>query len=139
MNTHHLEHKRRTLRLLITSQLKVLASLQTQLRLSLALCTLQSQHDLLRRLGFLVEHGLRLTSVTGLFAVVTALSLGEEGGLVCALESCFILFKRMDVGVGYLAGFVLGDFVLSVLFAGFALAVGAAGLGDVDLGNELVV
>jgi hypothetical protein len=35
----------------------------------------------------------------------------------------------------YLAGFVLSDLVLSVLFAGFALAIGAAGLGDVDLGE----
>ena len=34
----------------------------------------------------------------------------------------------------YFAGFVLCDFVLGVLFALFALAVGAAGFGDVDLG-----
>jgi hypothetical protein len=137
MNAHHLEHKRRALRLLITAQLKVLASLQTQLRLGLALCTLKSQHDFLRRLGLLVEHGLRLTSVTGLFAVVAALSLGEERGLVSTLEYCFVSVECMgvDPGVAYLAGFVLGDFVLSVLFAGFALAVGAAGLGDVDLGG----
>lgn len=33
----------------------------------------------------------------------------------------------------YLAGFVLGDFVLRVLFALFAFAVGAAGFGDLDL------
>ena len=36
-------------------------------------------------------------------------------------------------GVAYLAGFVLCDFVLGVLFAIFALAVGAAGFGNVDL------
>ena len=34
--------------------------------------------------------------------------------------------------VEYLAGFVLGDFVLRVLFALFAFAVGAAGFGDLD-------
>ena len=33
----------------------------------------------------------------------------------------------------YLASFVLGDLVLSVLLAGLALAVGAASLGNVDL------
>lgn len=37
-------------------------------------------------------------------------------------------------GGGYLAGFVLGDFVLGVLFALFAFAVGAAGFGDLDGG-----
>lgn len=73
----NLENKRRTLRLLVTAQLEVLAALQTQLRLGLALCALESQHDLLRCLGFLVEHGFRLTSVTGLFAVVSAFTLGE--------------------------------------------------------------
>lgn len=36
-------------------------------------------------------------------------------------------------GGGYFAGFVLGDFVLGVLLAVFAFAVGAAGFGDVDL------
>jgi len=34
----------------------------------------------------------------------------------------------------YFAGFVLGDFVLGVLLAVFAFAVGAPGFGDVDLG-----
>ena len=34
----------------------------------------------------------------------------------------------------YFAGFVLGDFVLGVFLAFFALAVGAAGFRDVDLG-----
>lgn len=39
---------------------------------------------------------------------------------------------RGDAG-RYFAGFVLGDFVLGVLSAVFAFAVGAAGFGDVDL------
>jgi hypothetical protein len=80
----------------------VLASLQTQLGLGLARCTLESQHDLLGRLGFLVEHGLRLTSITGLFAVVAALSLGEEGGLVDSVRGRFCL------GVGCVEGEWLG-------------------------------
>lgn len=36
-------------------------------------------------------------------------------------------------GTAYLAGLVLCDFVLGVFLAVFALAVGAAGFGDVHL------
>lgn len=42
-------------------------------------------------------------------------------------------------GRSYLASLVLGDFVLSVLLAGLALAVGAAGFGNVDLGDDVLV
>lgn len=77
---HQSEHQRSTLRLLIATQLKVLTPLQRQLRLCLAHRTFQPQHNLLRRLGLLVEHWLCLTSVPRLLAVVTALSLGEERG-----------------------------------------------------------
>ena len=35
-------------------------------------------------------------------------------------------------GKAYLAGFVLCDFVLGVLFALFAFAIGAARFGDLD-------
>ena len=38
----------------------------------------------------------------------------------------------------YFAGLILCDFVLGVLFAFFAFAVRAAGLGDVDLGDPAV-
>jgi hypothetical protein len=55
----------------------VLATLESQLALGLALDALQSQHNLLGGLGLLVEDRLSLTTVTGLLAVVTALSLGE--------------------------------------------------------------
>src|SRR5438874_12669060 len=60
----------------------MLAPLQCQLSLRLADRTLQSQHDLLRRLGFLVKDRLGLTSITRLLAIITALSLCEEGGLL---------------------------------------------------------
>jgi hypothetical protein len=113
-NTMHLEHQSRTLRLLVTTKLEVLASLQGQLALGLALDALQAQHDLLGGLGLLVEDGLGLTSVTGLLTVVSALSLGEQRGL---------------------ASLVLGDLVLGVLAALLALAVGVSGLGNVDLGE----
>ena len=59
-----------------------------------------------------MENRLGLASITGLFAIVAALSLGEKGCL---------------------AGLVLGDLVLRVLLAGLALAIGLTGLGDVDL------
>lgn len=51
----HLEHQCRTLRLLVTTQLKVLTPLQRQLRFGLAHRTLQSQHNLLRSLRFFAE------------------------------------------------------------------------------------
>lgn len=59
----------------------MLAALERELCLGLAVDTLETQHDLLGRLGLLVEHGLGLTSVSGLLAVVTTLTLREEGGL----------------------------------------------------------
>lgn len=108
----HLEHQSRTLRLLVTTQLEVLASLQGQLQLGLALDALQPQDDLLGGLGLLVEDGLGLTTITALLPVITSLTLGEQGGL---------------------ASLVLGDLVLGVLAALLALAVGVTGLGNVDL------
>ena len=62
-------------------KLKVFTTLQRQLALRLALHTFQPQHHLLRRLGFLVKHWFRLTTVTGLLAVISAFALCEEGGL----------------------------------------------------------
>ena len=62
-------------------ELEVLAALQGQLHLGLARHALQSQHDLLGGLSLLVEDRLGLTTVTGLLAVVSSLSLGEKGSL----------------------------------------------------------
>lgn len=110
-------HRRRTVENKNIPQLKVLATLQGQLALGLALDALQSQHNLLGGLGLLVEDGLGLTTITGLLAVVTTLSLGEKRGL---------------------ASLVLGDLVLGVLAALLALAVGVSGLGNVDLCSNRV-
>jgi hypothetical protein len=110
-NTKHLENESSTLCLLVTTKLEVLASLQRQLELGLALDTLQSKDNLLGGLGLLVEDGLGLTTVTGLLAVISTLTLGEQGGL---------------------SSLVLGDLVLGVLAALLALAVGVTGLGNVD-------
>lgn len=95
----------------------MLASLQGQLALGLALDALQSQDNLLGGLGLLVEDGLRLTTITALFSVVTALTLGEQRGL---------------------ASLVLGDLVLGVPAALLALAIGVSGLGNVDLFRRIL-
>lgn len=62
-------------------KLEVLATLEGELSLGLALGALQSEHDLLGGLCLLVEDRLGLTTVTGLLTVVTTLTLGEEGSL----------------------------------------------------------
>lgn len=67
--------------LLLLSQLEVLAPLDDELLLSLALLALQTQCDLLGRLGLLVKDGLGLTTKTSLLVVVPPLALGEVGGL----------------------------------------------------------
>ena len=62
-------------------QLKMLAPLESQLRLGFALRAFQPQHHLFRCLGFFVENGFCLATVARLLAIVAAFSLGEEGGL----------------------------------------------------------
>lgn len=59
----------------------MLAALQGQLSLGLALSALQTEHNLLGGLSLLVEDGLGLTTVTALLPVVTTLSLSEQRGL----------------------------------------------------------
>lgn len=63
-------------------KLEVLAALQGELLLGLAGSALEAEDDLLGGLGLLVEDGLGLTTVTALLPVVTALTLGVQGGLV---------------------------------------------------------
>lgn len=62
----------------------MLAPLERELRLGLALRALEPQDDLLRRLCLFVEHGLRLPAVAGLLAVVAALALRDGGCLISA-------------------------------------------------------
>ena len=56
----------------------MLASLDGDLGLALAVGAFESEDDLLRRLRLLPEDGLRLTSVSLLLPVVTALALGRR-------------------------------------------------------------
>jgi len=107
----NLEDKSGTLGLLVTTQLEVLASLQSELLLGLAGSALKTQDDLLGGLSLLVEDGLGLTTITALLSVITTLTLGEKGSL---------------------SSLVLGDLVLGVLSALLALAIGPAGFGNVD-------
>lgn len=89
-----LENQRGTLRLLVATvqnvskhvkcdvrvhipQLEMLATLQRQLCLRFTCCAFQSQNHLLRCLCLLLEYGFRLTSISGLFPIVSSLSLGE--------------------------------------------------------------
>ncbi len=133
----------------------MLAPLQRQLRLRLAVRALEPQHHLLGRLGLFVEDGLCLPAVAGLLAVIAALALGDGGGLVLrqqrnrASEGGWVgalCSERVRAGVlreereerkdgerekgTHLAGFILRDLVLGVLAAFLAFAVGAAGFGD---------
>lgn len=59
----------------------MLAALQGELELGLALDALQPQDNLLGGLSLLVEDRLGLTTITGLLSVVTSLSLREQRGL----------------------------------------------------------
>ena len=76
-----------------------------------------------------MEDGLGLTSVTGLLAVVTTLSLGEQR----SLASLVLCAGSVGAWYGLGCGLLTGDLVLGVLLAVLALAVGTAGLGNVDL------
>lgn len=100
-----------TLLLLVTTQLKVLTSLQSQLGLGLAVDTFQSQDNLLGGLSLLVENWLGLTTETGLLTVVSSLTLSEQGSLT---------------------SLVLGDLVLGVLSALLTLTESLSKLWNVN-------
>lgn len=101
-----------TLGLLITAEFEGLAALQDELMLVLADRAFKTQNNLLRGFGLLVEDGLGLTTVAGLLAIVTALSLSKNGGF---------------------AGFVLGHLVGSVTATLFTSTKGLTSLRNVNL------
>lgn len=113
-----LELESLSLLLLITTKFEVLASLQCELELSLALGAFETENDLLGGLSLLVENLLGLTTITSLLTVVSSLTLGIEGSLT---------------------GLVLGDLVLSVLSALLALAVGSSSLWNVHYTQILLI
>merc|ERR1719337_36148 len=67
--------------LLVTSEFEMLAALDHQQLLLLRLGAFETKNDLLGGLGLFVEDGFCLSSVSGLFSVVTTFSLCVEGGL----------------------------------------------------------
>jgi hypothetical protein len=93
----------------LLSQLEMLGSLQTQLLLGLTFLTFQTQDNLTRSLGLLVENGLGLSTETHLLGIVTSLSLCE---------------------IGSLTSLVLGHLVDGVLLA-LASTVGLAFFGNI--------
>jgi hypothetical protein len=97
-------------RLLLTSQLEVLAALDRQLDSVLAINALHTQDNLLCGLGLLAENRLSLATETGLFAVVTSATLSETR---------------------FLALLVLRNLVIGML-AAFAWAERTTSLWDVD-------
>merc|ERR1719309_1703360 len=64
--------------LLLSSELKMFASFDSDLVLALAVGAFEPKDDLLRGLGLLSEDGLGLTSVSLLLAIVTTLALGGQ-------------------------------------------------------------
>lgn len=60
----------------------MLATLESELSLGLAVGALKTEDNLLGGLGLLVEDWLGLTTVTRLLSVVTTLTLGEKGSLM---------------------------------------------------------
>ena len=111
----------------------MLASLQRQLLLGLALCALETQNDLLGSLGLLVEDGLGLTTITALLTVITTLTLGVQRGLYYHKSSACRRRSSLPRGCIHLSSLVLGNLVLGVLPAVLGLAVRPAGFGNVDL------
>merc|ERR1739845_229242 len=68
-----------SLALLVTSQLKMLGTLDGNLLATLALSAFQTKYQLLCSLGLLPQDGFRLTTETLLFAIVTPTSLCKLG------------------------------------------------------------
>ena len=99
-NKVSLELDHLALSLLITSQFKMLASLNSQhpLRSAVGLHTFQSQHNLLCSFRLFAENRLSLPTIATLFPVITPLSLG--------IQRIFALLV-----LGHFVGLVLATFL----------------------------
>lgn len=107
----HLEVDDRVLAALLSANLETLTSLHDLQGTGLALRALETEYNLLGGLGLLVEDRLGLSSVSGLLAIVTTLTLSIKTGS---------------------SGLVLSDLVHGVLTALGEVAQCAAGLGNVN-------
>merc|ERR1711973_837463 len=99
-----------SLSLLVTTQFKVFTSLQCNLLTELTLRTLQTQHNLLRRLCLLMMNRSCLSTISFLFAFIPSLSL-SKGSFLCSL--------------------VLRHFMKGMFAALLSIAKGFTGLGYV--------
>ena len=73
--------------------------------LLLASGAFQSQHNLLCHLGLLLEHRLRLTTITCLLAIITTLSLDMQRWLACSVFGnlvCSVLVALSTVRIACL-------------------------------------
>lgn len=64
----------------ITSELKVFATFDGKLFFVFTNRALKTKNDFFSSLSFFVENGFGLTTITGLFTIVTAFTLSENGG-----------------------------------------------------------
>lgn len=88
------------------------ASLNNQLSLVFASSAFHSQYNLFGCLGLLLKDWFGLTTITGLFTIVTTFTLSKETSFT---------------------SFVLCDLVWGVFTATFTFTEGVAGFWDVDL------
>ena len=77
-NHCNLLEQRSSLPLLISTNLKMFASLDCVLGNMFATLALQPQHNLFGSFSLLMENGLCLSTITGLFPIITTLSLGSQ-------------------------------------------------------------
>merc|ERR1719461_1136005 len=93
------------LSLLVTTKLEVLAALDDQKLLLLGFGALKTKDNLFGGLGLLVEDGFGLTTISGLFAIVTTLTLGIKGSLASLVLGHFesgMLIDRLGKGLSCL-------------------------------------
>merc|ERR1712189_28201 len=101
MRMKRLELDHNVLALAVTAQFKVLASLDDQ-KLLLRLGAFQTEDDLFGGLSLLTEDGFCLTTETGLFSVVTTLTLSVQRsltGLVLGNLEGGMLVDRLGEGL----------------------------------------
>ena len=94
-----------SLTFLVASQLEMLGALDGNLLTPLALSALETQHQLLGRLGLLPQDGLGLTSETLLLTIVTSTTLSEFGFLRLFVLRHLELFMLVATGAISLPGF----------------------------------
>lgn len=123
---------------LLLAKLEVLCPLDRQLLLDLAYLALQAQRNFLGRLCLLVEDRLGLTTVALLLAIVSALALGEVGGLAC-LVLRHLVVRVLAALLALAEGLSLLGNVHHTIITGGNSVRGASTTGMVDRGNGISI